>query len=303
MTDRGLRTVLCVLMLAVVGYAAACTADGGRKVPDPSRQPPRTAGVGPSAADGLGSAPASASATASPPAASGWWRPTVGMTWQWQLTGTLDKNVEAEVYDVDGENTSTADVAALRAKGRRVICYVNVGAHEDFRADAKNFPESVQGKGLDGWPGEKWLDVRRWDVLEPLLAARFTTCRDKGFDAVEPDNVDAYSNDSGFPLSAADQLTFNRRVADLAHRHGLAVGLKNDVEQARELAPLFDFAVNEECARYDECDALKVFTDAGKPVFHVEYDGSTASFCPKAKSLRFSSMKKNLDLDAWRAPC
>ncbi|WP_238010829.1 endo alpha-1,4 polygalactosaminidase [Dactylosporangium sp. AC04546] len=304
MTDRGLRIVLCALMLVVAGYAAACTGGGdGRTVPDPSRQAPHTAGVGPSGVDGLGSAPAAPSTSGPPPAAGGWWRPAVGMTWQWQLTGTLDKNVEAEVYDVDGENTSKADVAALKGKGRRVICYVNVGAHEDFRADARNFPESVQGKGLDGWPGEKWLDVRRWDVLEPLLSARFKTCRDKGFDAVEPDNVDGYSNSSGFPLTAADQLTFNRRVADLAHRHGLAVGLKNDVEQARELAPAFDFAVNEECARYDECDTLKVFVDAGKPVFHVEYDGSTGSFCPKVKALRFSSMKKKLDLDAWRETC
>ena len=305
MNARRLRFVLCGLVALVVLYAAACTNRGANKV-DPSRPAPQTAGVGPSDIWGLGSA--SASALASPslsgaPAAGGWWKPTVGLTWQWQLTGTLDKSVAAQVYDVDAANTSAADVAALKAAGRRVICYINVGAHEDFRPDAKNFPESVRGKGLDGWPGEKWLDVRRWDVLEPLLSARFKVCRDKGFDAVEPDNVDGYSNNSGFPLTAGDQLTFNRRVADLAHRLGLAVGLKNDVEQARALAPAFDFAVNEECARYDECDTLKVFTDTGKPVFHVEYDGSTSTFCAKVKPLRFSSMKKKLALDAWRESC
>ena len=59
------------------------------------------------------------------------------------------------------------------------------------------------GKELDGWPGERWLDVRRWDVLEPILAARFDVCRQKGFDAVEPDNVDGYANESGFPLTAS----------------------------------------------------------------------------------------------------
>ncbi|GAA2619137.1 endo alpha-1,4 polygalactosaminidase [Dactylosporangium fulvum] len=303
MTDRRLRFVLCGLVLAVVVYAAACTG-GGRQV-DPSRRAPQTAGVGPSGVDGLGSAGPSASSAsqAAGAQAAGWWRPTVGLTWQWQLTGPLDKGVAADVYDVDGANTSAADVAALKAAGRRVICYVNAGAHEDFRADAKNFPESVRGKGLDGWPGERWLDVRRWDVLEPLLTARFKTCKDKGFDAVEPDNMDAYANNSGFPLTAGDQLTFNRRVADLAHRLGLGVGLKNDVEQAAALVGSFDFAVNEECARYDECDALKVFVDAGKPVFHVEYDVATTTFCPKTRQLRFSSMKKKLDLDAWRDPC
>jgi hypothetical protein len=306
---RHLRALLCGLLALVVLYATACTG-GDRPRGAPSRdgggsRGPQTGGVGPSYADGLGSAPGSPSASASPkaPPAGGWWRPAVGLTWQWQLSGPLDRSVAADVYDVDGANTPAADVAALKAAGRRVICYVNAGAHEDFRADAKNFPESVQGKGLSGWPGEKWLDIRRWDVLEPLLAARFKTCREKGFDAVEPDNIDAYGNSSGFPLTAADQLTFNRRVADLAHRNGLGVGLKNDVEQAAELAPAFDFAVNEECARYDECGALKVFTDAGKPVFHVEYDGSTGSFCPGTRALRFSSMKKKLALDAWREPC
>ncbi|WP_433056005.1 endo alpha-1,4 polygalactosaminidase [Dactylosporangium sp. CS-033363] len=312
MTSRRLRALLLGLVAVAVLYAAACTGGDqhGRDLGGPGSHAPGTGGVGPSYADGLGSASASPPASAGPsgtaappPPPGGWWKPAVGMTWQWQLTGTLDKSVQAEVYDVDGANTAASDVAALKSAGRHVICYVNVGAHEDFRADAKNFPESVQGKGLDGWPGEKWLDIRRWDVLEPLLTARFKQCRDKGFDAVEPDNVDGYSNSSGFPLTAADQLTFNRRVADLAHRTGLGVGLKNDVEQAAALAPAFDFAVNEECAHYDECADLKVFTDAGKPVFHVEYEGSTGTFCGKTKPLRFSSMKKKMDLDAWRETC
>ncbi|MFF5234147.1 endo alpha-1,4 polygalactosaminidase [Dactylosporangium sp. NPDC000521] len=302
MTDRRLRLALFGFVLLTVLYAAACTGTGGD--PDEHRGGPKTAAVPPSGFGGLGSSSAAAGPSSPAPAApAGWWKPAVGLTWQWQLTGTLDKSVAVDVYDVDAVTTSAADVAALKAAGRRVICYVNAGAHEDFRADAGNFPESVRGKGLEGWPGEKWLDIRRWDTLEPLLEARFKVCKDKGFDAVEPDNVDGYANNSGFPLTADDQLRFNRRVADLAHRLGLAVGLKNDVEQAAALAPAFDFAVNEECAHYDECDALKVFIAAGKPVFHVEYDVDTAKFCPKTTALRFSSMKKKQDLDAWRRAC
>ncbi|MGI5179116.1 endo alpha-1,4 polygalactosaminidase [Dactylosporangium sp. CA-152071] len=299
MTDRRLRLALFGLVMLTVLYAAACTGAGGD--PDEGRGTPKTAAVPPSGYGGLGSASASPSPAPATPV--GWWRPAVGLTWQWQLTGTLDTSVAVDVYDVDAVTTSAAEVAKLKAAGRHVICYVNAGAHEDFRADAGNFPESVRGKGLEGWPGEKWLDIRRWDTLAPLLEARFKVCRDKGFDAVEPDNVDGYANNSGFPLTAEDQLTFNRRVADLAHRLGLAVGLKNDVEQAAALAPAFDFAVNEECAHYDECDTLKAFIAAGKPVFHVEYDVDTAKFCPKTTALRFSSMKKKQDLDAWRQPC
>jgi hypothetical protein len=235
--------------------------------------------------------------------AAGWWRPRAGLTWQWQLTGALDTTVDAQVYDVDAFTTTAGDVAKLHAAGRRVVCYVNVGAYEGFRPDAGRFPDAVRGHTLEGWPGEAWLDIRRWDLLEPVLSARFALCRDKGFDGVEPDNVDGYGNESGFPLSAADQLTYNRRVADLAHRYGLAVGLKNDVEQAGALAPAFDFAVNEECSAYQECDRLGVFTAAGKPVFHVEYTVPTERFCAATKALGFSSMRKRTELDAWREPC
>jgi hypothetical protein len=243
-------------------------------------------------------APARASA-----AAASWWHPTKGLTWQWQLSGKPDLTVPAAVYDLDAVTTSAADVAKLHQVGRKAICYVSVGSYEKYRADASRFPAAVLGKPLDGWPDERWLDIRRWDVLGPIMADRFAMCRQKGFDAVEPDNVDAYSNRTGFGLTAANQLTFNRRIADLAHGMGLAVGLKNDVEQVRALAPYFDFAVNEECASYDECGVLSAFTKAGKPVFHVEYDLRPAQFCPTTLKLGFSSLRKHLSLDAWRQPC
>jgi hypothetical protein len=70
-------------------------------------------------------------------------------------------------------------------------------------------------------------------------------CKDKGFLAVDPDNVDAYTNNNGVGLTAADQLDYNTWLADTAHGLGLAVDLKNDVGQIAELAPLFDFFVNE----------------------------------------------------------
>jgi hypothetical protein len=273
----------------------------------------RRPGRGPSSSDGPGGValvpPDASSPTVPGPgpgsaaAAGGWWRPRAGLTWQWQLSGPLDRGVEAQVYDIDAVTSSAADVAALHAAGRRVICYVDAGSYEPGRPDSARFPAAVLGKEMDGWPGERWLDVRRWDVLEPILAGRFDVCRQKGFDAVEPDNVDGYQNESGFPLTASDQLVFNKRLADLAHRRGLAVGLKNDLDQVAELQPHFDFAVNEECMQYDECDALRAFVAAGKPVFHVEYEQESGGFCPRAKALGFSSMRKRTDLDAWRETC
>ena len=81
------------------------------------------------------------------------------------------------------------------------------------------------------------------------------------------------------------------------------MGLKNDLEQIPELKNDFDFAVVEQCFEYDECDLVKPFIAAGKPVFEVEYSGSSSSFCPAARKLRINSVKARLDLDAPSTPC
>ncbi|MFD5615867.1 endo alpha-1,4 polygalactosaminidase, partial [Kitasatospora sp. NPDC127060] len=193
-------------------------------------------------------------------------------------------------------------VAALHAKGRKVICYVNAGSWEDFRPDSAAFAKSLQGSDT-GWKGEKWFDIRKLDQLKPLMATRFDMCKSKGFDAIEPDTIEAYNQNSGFPLTPDDQLKYNRMLAQLAHERGLAIGLKNDLDQIPALLPDFDFAVNEECSQFDECDRVSPFIKAGKAVFHVEYKLDTDRFCAKTKALGFSSMQKKLDLNAWRKPC
>lgn len=254
------------------------------------------------AASGSGGAPPSpphGSASARPGTI---WQPKPGLTWQWQLSGAVDTSVNAQVYDIDGGENSAAVVATLHADGRKVICYVNAGAYESFRADANRYPAAIIGQS-NGWPGERWLDVRRLNVLRPILADRFKACAQKGFDGIEADNVDGYHNDTGFPLTAADQLAFNRMVADLAHAAGLSIGLKNDLDQIPQLVSDFDFAVNEQCAEYSECDTLKPFIAAGKAVFHVEYNLPLSEFCRDTTALGLSSMRKNLNLDAPRWPC
>jgi hypothetical protein len=214
----------------------------------------------------------------------------------------VDTSVNAQVYDIDGAENGAEVVAALHAAGRKVVCYVNVGADESFRSDAASFPSAVIGKS-NGWPGEHWVDVRQLATLRPIIAARFRTCADKGFDGIEADNVDGYANDTGFPLTSDDQLAFNRMVAGLAHADGLAIGLKNDLDQVPQLVSSFDFAVNEQCAEYGECDALTPFIATGKAVFHTEYSLPLGEFCAQTTALGLSSMRKNITLDAARWPC
>ena len=230
------------------------------------------------------------------------WQPRPGTTWQWQLSGAIDTSVDAEMFDVDLFETPSSVITELHRRGRVVVCYMSAGAWEEFRPDADDFPDSVLGR-TNGWAGERWLDIRRLDVLGPIMEARMDLCRDRGFDGIEVDNIDGYANSTGFPLSAQDQLAFNRFLAEAAHARGLSIGLKNDLDQVEELEPDFDWALNEECAFYDECELLVPFIDAGKAVFHVEYELDVSEFCPLTAGLGFSSLQKRWDLDAWRRTC
>jgi hypothetical protein len=231
------------------------------------------------------------------------WSPPVGTPWQWQLDGQLKLSVQAPVYDVDGFETSKHKVARLHDLGRHAVCYVNAGAWENWRPDKGDFPTSVLGKPLDGWPGERWLDIRRIGVLGPIMRARIQMCATKGFDAVEPDNIEGYANRTGFSLAGSDQLRYNRWFANAVHKAGLSVALKNDLGQVDALLPSFDFAIVEECFQYRECGKAVPFIDAGKAVLETEYRLERSAFCAKADTLGFGAMRKRLSLRVWRRAC
>ncbi len=232
-----------------------------------------------------------------------YWVPSQKTSWQWQLTGSIDPAVNVDMYDIDLFDTSAGVVASLHAQGRRAVCYLSAGSWENWRPDAARFPESVKGHPMEGYPDERWLDVRNISVLGPILEARLDLCKSKGFDAVEPDNVDGYTNHTGFPLNYDDQIRFNAWIANAAHARGLSVALKNDLDQVEDLLPVFDWALNEQCFQYKECTALAPFTQAGKAVFNVEYKLNTTKFCSQANKLNFNSLRKHLGLDAFRQAC
>ncbi|WP_214317437.1 endo alpha-1,4 polygalactosaminidase [Nonomuraea sediminis] len=263
----------------------------------------------------LVSTPAQARALPAPAACDGCWKPALNTSWQWQLSSLPGKPFpDVQMYDIDGFAAKDgAIVKALKADkpGRKVVCYISAGSFEDWRPDAGQFPSSVLGKPLDGWPGEKWLDIRQYTgKLGDIMKARLDMCKAAGFDAVEPDNVDGYTNDTGFPLKAADQLAYNAWLANEAHRRGMSIALKNDPQQIPQLLPYYDFALNEQCWQYKECTTAQngdygydQFVSAGKAVFQVEYSLATSKFCAKSNAQSFNSLKKKLELDAYRVPC
>jgi hypothetical protein len=246
-----------------------------------------------------------------PPITEGdWWRPGITTTWQLQLTGDIVTDVDADLFDIDLFDTPQSTLDALHADGRKVICYFSAGSGEDWRPDYADFDPAALGKPLDGWPGEVWLDVRHpsvWAVMRGRLDRAVTA----GCDGVDPDNMDGWLQDSGYPISNDDQLAYNRWLANQAHLRGLTVGLKNGGDQVQDLVDYFDFELNEQCHEYDECQQLAAFTSQGKPIFNVEYPGDEAdaqalvdSLCPAAKAEQLRTLMLPYDLDgSWRVSC
>ncbi len=235
------------------------------------------------------------------------WQPPVGATWQWQLAGLpIDTSLKVDAYDVDLFTTTDEELATLKAHGRSVICYFSAGSWEEFRPDSADFPAVVKGDPLDApFQDELWLDIRSAEV-RTLMQRRMDLAVTRGCDAVEPDNVDGHLNDTGFDLTANDQLDYNRYIADEAHRRALSVGLKNDIDQAADLEPYFDWALNEECFAFDECAQYQGnFLASNKAVFHAEYvdRNRLSEVCAVTEPLGLSTVIKNIELDAFQLPC
>ncbi|HTR51824.1 MAG TPA: endo alpha-1,4 polygalactosaminidase, partial [Kofleriaceae bacterium] len=137
------------------------------------------------------------------------WVPAAATTFFWDLQSTPPDNThDVGAYDIDGFGNTADEVSALHALGKRVVCYMDAGTYEPARPDSAQFPAALLGSDVVGWPGEKWLDVRpagpNYATLQSIMSARFAICRQKGFDAVEPDNLDSYQNSGGFNATAAD---------------------------------------------------------------------------------------------------
>ena len=248
------------------------------------------------------------------------WRPAQRATWDLQFASPIDTSAQVDVYDLDAHDSSAQLIERLHQRGSKVVCYVNVGAYEPWRPDARLYPQSVLGNpwSATAYADEKWLDVRQIDLLRPLIAARFDMAKKKGCDAIDADNLDGYDDPTnprrdrtGFNHTYEDQLRFNRFIACEAHKRGMSIGLKNDSAQANELEPDFDFVISEQCFEWKECGHYQAFLDNGKAVLETEYledlgQGAEVKFdalCPEAAQRGISAILKKNKLDSWRHAC
>ena len=322
----GIGTAFVVGMAAVAYFGAPRTAAPSSKALIGSASPsvsaegsasaaPAPVGAAPAATEGPTSrATSGAAATARPTSGASSSPSTVpagpppdlhallGQSWQYQLSGPVDTSVSAPLFDIDLFDSGAAAIAAIHADGNIPVCHFSAGTWESWRPDASRFTAGVQGNATSR-PGERWLDVRNRAVLEPIMNARLDLCRSRGFSAAEPDNVDGFSQNTGFPLTPSDQQAYNTYLAGAAHARGLTVALKNDVSQATVLQPSFDFAIDENCFMLAQCAGVAPFTAMGKPVFDVEYSLAPSLFCPQAAALTIGAISKHKSLDAYRVAC
>jgi hypothetical protein len=239
--------------------------------------------------------------------AAAWWQPFRGATFSIILSvapATVD--TPAQVVDLDLFDIRTQTVAALKAQGKRMICYMSAGSWENWRPDKNEFPAEVLGNAYDGWAGERWLDTRNLTVLGPIMRARLDLCKRKGFDAVDPDNVDGYQANTGFPLTRSDSIRYLRFLAREAHRRGLAIGLKNAGEISRFVLNDMDFAVTEDCYAQGWCRRSRNFIAVNKPVFAIEYTDNNirfGGFCRQSAKYGLSPIYKRRDLGVWEKRC
>ena len=112
---------------------------------------------------------------------------TPGTSWQWQIDGgPIDETVldavanTKKMYDIDMFTSDASTIQRLHAKGITVVCYLETGGWESFRPDANSYPAAVLGNPLSGYPDERLVDIRRLDVLLPIMTARLDLARQQG---------------------------------------------------------------------------------------------------------------------------
>ncbi|ORX92936.1 glycoside hydrolase superfamily, partial [Clohesyomyces aquaticus] len=212
-----------------------------------------------------------------------YWTPPMKSNIQFILTGIPDVDDDyirpnAGIYEVDMFYTPETTIRKMNELGQKVICYFSAATAENWRDDYKDFQKADLGKELPDWKGEKYLDIRRDNVFK-VIKKRIDLAAKKGCNAIEPDNVDVYSNENGFKPAIVpdDTVKYLHKVSAYARSLNMSVGIKNCIEI---LGPIFDdvdFAISEQCVQYLNCTAYANFTTAphagaiGKPVFEVEY--------------------------------
>jgi hypothetical protein len=207
--------------------------------------------------------------------------------WYLQLTGALQANA-ARIFDIDMFGNDASQIGALQAQGHAVLCNFSAGTVESWAPDASQFAAADIGSPVSGGSGgENYVDIRS-TAVRALMLARLDLSKSKGCDGIDFDNDDAYANNSGFPISASDQVDYNSFLAYAAHDRGMIAALRDAPGLVSTLAGLFDLSIAEQCFDYNECGQYQPFAARNKAVLAAEYTSMSSAQCAQAKADSFS---------------
>jgi hypothetical protein len=218
------------------------------------------------------------------------WTPGYGQRWQIQLGGAINESMNVTYYDLDPVSTTQETVHAIAAGKHRLICHLDIDVIDETTPDATMLPASVIGKPAG--TGLRWLDIRDWSAVRPVVRDALDLCKTKGFQGVDADMADGYAYDAGFELTAADQIAYDRSVVAMAQEMGLAAGVRTAPALVAALEPDTDFAVVAGCAADGTCTDYRPYAQHNKPVLDVETAMAPAAFCPSTVYLRFAVIGK-----------
>lgn len=223
-------------------------------------------------------------------------RPTADMGFDYQIGGPY--------RPPSGVRAVARDRTVAPAKGLYNVCYVNAFQAQPDALDwwRERHPDLLLRDGDGDLVIDEDWDEALFDIstagkrqrLARIVGPWIDGCADDGYQAVEPDNLDSYDRSDGL-LDAADAVAFAKLLAGRGHAAGLAVGQKNTAELLPRHATVgFDFAVAEECARYDECgDYASAYDDR---VFVIEYRAADFERACRAWGDRLSIVLRDLDV-------
>ncbi|UZW56244.1 endo alpha-1,4 polygalactosaminidase [Sphingobium sp. JS3065] len=204
--------------------------------------------------------------------------PTPLSSWDWILQSQgLPATPPAVAYlNVDGFDTSAAYVALAESRGSRTICYLDIGSAENNRPDYSRLTaiSGLLGNSYPGFAGERYIDIRRYPEFIEIMDDRLRMCRDKGFDYVEFDVMDAFEDGAattGFNLTEQDMIDYVTALSIRARGYGLKPVQKNASGSSAKLVPLFDAVLFEGCVLGNFCSDDAPYVAAGKPAFNAEY--------------------------------
>ncbi|OXY92913.1 endo alpha-1,4 polygalactosaminidase [Streptomyces sp. 2R] len=221
-----------------------------------------------------------------------------------QANATFDYQIGGAYTPPAGVKALSRDRGAQPVRGLYNVCYVNAFQTQPDAMDwwQKKNPDlllrdsSGEPVNDEAW-GEALLDTStaaKRTRLANIVGGWIDGCAKSGFQAVEPDNLDSYER-SGGRLTKAHNAASAKLLATRAHAAGLAIGQKNTTDLLGQRKSIgFDFAVAEECGRYDEC--ADYATAYGNRVFVIEYTARDFSKACSSAGAKLSVVQRDLDV-------